>query len=355
MVSSCALYYPTIDIYDEAWLKNAYLLWDGIRTIVPQSLEGKAYHNNTSRFLEGEGYLQPILVNPSEPVVRNLVSKVKRYAKSKEGIACLNQEVSFNDDSNPYSDDRAAFYLHSEKLPLVIQEMLEDKVGSDGWARVSGNFANFYMTLLANNIANRKSLTLLTDTPTLANLTTKYSENSVKSYLRDDVSASATCQSMLIRMIIDGIKIDPLTSIYDLKSFKDHHRDELNNFRNGLDEITSLNVPDGIDYEGMIQAVSDIYERKVKLAYNDLKAALKGARINFLSDVSSLLYTGITTVVLDTIMNMSKPLKLLTGAGIFVAAMSIKDYTNKCDIKRTSKMSYLLSIDKELGIKRMKS
>ena len=349
MVSSCALYYPTIDISDEAWLKNAYLFWDGIRTIVPQSLEGKAYHNNTSQFLEGEGYLQPILVNPSEPVVRNLVSKVKRYAKSKEGIACLNQEVSFNNDSNPYSDDRAAFYLHSEKLPLVRQEMLEDKVGNDGWARVSGNFANFYMTLLANDIANRKSLTLLTDTPTLANLTTKYSENSVKPYLMVGVSASATCQSMLIRIIIDGIKIDPLTSIYDLKSFKDHHRDELNNFRNGLDEISNLNVPDGIDYEGMAQAVGDIYERKVKLAYNDLKAALKGARINFLSDVSSLLYTGITTVVLDTLTNLSKPMQLLTGAGIYVAAKSIRDYTNKRNIKKTSKMSYLLSIEKYLN------
>ena len=108
-------------------------------------------------------------------------------------------------------------------------------------------------------------------------------------------------------------------------------------------------VPDGIDYEGMIQAVGNIYERKVNLAYNDLKAALKGARINFLSDVSSLLYTGITTVVLDTITNLSKPMQLLTGAGVFVAAKCIKDFTNKRNIKRTSKISYLLSIDNKLG------
>ena len=348
MVSSCALYYPTIDISDEAWLKNAYLFWDGIRTIVPQSLEEKAYRNYTTQFLEGEGYLQPILVKPSEPVVRNMVSKVKKYAKSREGIACLNQKVSCNDDTNPYSDDRAVFYLHSEKLPSLVQEMLEDKVGNDGWARVSGNFANFYMTLLANDIANRKSLTLLTGTPTLANLTTKCNEDSLKLRI-GGMSASSTCHSMLIRMIIDGIKIDPLTSLYDLKSFKDHHRDELNNFRNGLDEITNLNVPDCIDYEGMVQTVDDIYERKVVSAYNDLKAALNGARINFLSDASSLLYTGITTVVLDSLANLSKPVQLLTGAGIFVAAKCIKDYTNKRNIKRTSKMSYLLSIDKELG------
>lgn len=350
MVSSCALYYPTIDIYDEAWLKNAYLFWDGIRTIVPLSLARQAYRNRSTQFLEGEGYLQPILVNPSEPVVRNLVSKVKRYAKSKEGIACLNQEAFFNGESNPYSDDRAAFYLHSEKLPLVIQEMLEDKVGKDGWARVSENFANFYMTLLANDIASRKSLTLLTDYSTLAGLTTKCIEDSVKrQFTVASMPPSATCQSLLIKMIIDGIRIDPNTSFIDLRSFKKHHRDELNNFRSGLDEITSMSVPDGIDYDGMVQTVSDIYERKIRLPYNDLKAALRGAHINFLTDISSLAYTGITTKVLGVITNLSAPMQLLVGTGIYVAVECIKNYANECNLKRTSKMSYLLSIDNELG------
>lgn len=132
MVSSCALYYPTIDINDETWLKSAYLIWDGIRTIVPQSLDGRAYHNHTSQFLEEEGYLQPILVNPSESVVKNLVSKVKKYAQSEEGIACLNSVIPNNSHRNPYSDDRAAFYLHSEKLPHEIQEILKDKIGDEG-------------------------------------------------------------------------------------------------------------------------------------------------------------------------------------------------------------------------------
>jgi len=35
---SKALYYPTIDISDEGWLKTAYLFWDGVRTIVPESI-----------------------------------------------------------------------------------------------------------------------------------------------------------------------------------------------------------------------------------------------------------------------------------------------------------------------------
>jgi len=350
MVSSCALYYPTIDIYDETWLKNAYLIWDGIRTIVPLSLEGMAYHNHTSQFLEDEGYLQPILVNPSESVVKNLVRKVKKYAQSEEGIACLNSVIPNNSHRNPYSDDRAAFYLHSEKLPYEIQEILKDKIGDEGWIRVSENFANFYMTLLANDIASRKSLALLTDYSTLAGLTTKCIENSVTpKFTVASMPPSATCQNLLIKMVIDGIRIDPKTSFQDLRSFKNHHRDELCNFRNGLDEITSMSVPDGIDYDGMVQTVSDIYERKIRLPYNDLKAALKGAHINFLTDISSLAYTGITTKVLGVITNLSAPMQLLVGTGIYVAVGCIKNYANKCNLKRTSKMSYLLSIDNELG------
>lgn len=286
------------------------MFWDGIRTIVQQSLARQAYRNRSTQYLEDEGYLQPILVNPSESIVRNLVSKVKKYAQSEEGIACLSSVIPNNSHRNPYSDDRAAFYLHSEKLPYEIQEILKDKIGEEGWIRVNENFANFYMTLLANDIASRKSLALLTGSSTLAGLTTKCIEDSVKSqFTAAGMSPSATCQSMLIKMVIDGIRIDPKTSFQDLRSFKNHHRDELNNFRNGFDEITSMKVPDGIDYDGMVQTVrDDIYERKVKLSYNDLRAALKGARINFLNDISSLCYTSISTVFLDTLTNLSKPM-----------------------------------------------
>ena len=34
-----ALYYPTIDIQNEAWLKSAALFWDRIETIVSESEE----------------------------------------------------------------------------------------------------------------------------------------------------------------------------------------------------------------------------------------------------------------------------------------------------------------------------
>lgn len=351
MVSSKALYYPSIDIRDEEWLKTAYLFWDEINTIVPTSLEGRAYKNNTTRYLEDEGYLRPYFVKPESAVVRNLVDKVKSFAKTEEGKACLNQVAPDNVHHNPYMDERSQFYLHKEKLPFEIQQLIGDKLGEDGWARVSDNFADYYMTILANAIASQKSMTLLTDATPLANLTTKCSEEAAHRSLSATGSTSSitsVSQSLLVKMIMDGIKINPLTSFQDLKIFKDYHRSELDNFRNGLDEITSLNMPDGIDYEGMVQCVKDIYDRKVLLAYNDLKAALSGSRISFLNDVSSICYSGITTTVLDTMTNLSGPQKLLVGAGVFLTANIIKEYNNRNILKRASKMSYLLSIKNKL-------
>ena len=350
MVSSKALYYPTIDIHDEEWIKTAYLFWDEIRTIVPVSMKGMAYNNYTTQYLEDEGFLTPFYVRPESAIVKDLVSKVKKYAETTEGKACLNQAVPYDVLYNPYSDERSEFYLHHEKLPLEIQELVGDKLGDDGWARVSDNFANYYMTLLANSIASQKSLSLITGSAPLANLTTKYSEDTsqhIYSHIRNNAS-SMLCQTLLVTMVMDGIKINPLTSIQDLKAFKQRHKDELNNFRNGLDEITSFNTPDDIDLDGMTQYLKDIYDRKMLLAYNDLKASLRGSRINYLTEISSLCYTGITTTFLDGLTNMSTPQQLLSGLGIYLAVKGIKEQRNKKMAKRTNKMSYLLSINNEL-------
>lgn len=351
MISSKALYYPSIDIHDEEWLKTAYLFWDEIKTIVPSSMEGRAYNNNTTQYLEGEGYLRPFFIRPESDIVKNLVNNVKRFAETEEGKTCLNQVAPDNVLHNPYMDERSQFYLHIEKLPFEIQQLIGDKLGEDGWARVSDNFADYYMTLLANAIASQKSMTLLTDARPLANLTTKCCEEAARGSFSTAGSTSpiaGVSQSLLVKMIIDGIKINPLTSFQDLKVFKDHHSSELDNFRNALDEITSLNLPDGIDYKGMVQCVKDIYDRKVLLAYNDLKAALKGSRISFLTDISSICYSGMTTTTLNAVINLTGPQKLLVGAGVFLTANIIKEYNNSKILKRTSKMSYLLSIKNEL-------
>ncbi len=344
---SRALYYPSIDISNEEWLKTAYLFWEEIDTIVPESLAGRSYNNYSTQYLADEGFLRPLIVRPDSALVNGLVDIVKRYASTEEGMTCLGQMTPIN--CNPYSDVRSEFYLHKEKLPYVVQELVADRIGDDGWVRVSNNFADYYMTLLANTIANKHSYALLTDSREMSSLSSRFKEDyGGRIFFSSGLSSERTIQRMLVSMIIDGIKIDPLTSFEDLRLFKDSHRDELKRFRSGLDEMTNISVPEGISLEGMERLIKEVYENKVVLAIEDLKFSLKGAHINFAQELSSISYSGITTTLLDMTTNLSAPVTLSIGAGVYFVMRCLATYHGKAEIRKKNSMSYLLSINEHL-------
>ena len=344
MLPSRALFYPTIDITDEDWLKTAYLFWDELSTIVPESLSGRAYKNITTQFLEEEGFLTPVLVNPDSEIVKGLVKTVKRYARTKEGKLCLGQRTnSFS--SNPYSDLGSEFYLHHEKLPLEIQELVGSRIDEDGWISVSDNFSSFYMTLLADEIANERAMSLLTSSPCLEKLTTRFNKDSVDwSCHRND--SPEIGQRMLIKMIIDGIRISPLVSFGELSAFKQHHRDELNRFRAGYSELSDMKLPIEATIDVIKHIVKECYQCKVLQPLEDLKASLQGSRISFVTTAASLACTGIT--VIDSFPALSNPIRFAIGAGLFFSIKGINEYWERRKIMQSSSVSYLLSIDNEL-------
>lgn len=346
-----ALYYPSIDIADEEWLKTAYLFWDKIFTITPESMVGRAYNNYMTQYLEGEGFLRPISVNPDSPVVKGLVKDVKSFARTEEGMACLNQKLPDDIYSNPYDDARSEFYLHHEKLAFEIQELVGDRIGEDGWARVSNNFANYYMTLLANRIANQQSMSLVTSSSLCDNFSNSVS---VKEYRRPfslaHIGAESIGKCMLTKMIIDGIIINPLTSIEDLRCFKERHIQELRNFRVGLEELSQMDLPSDITLEGIEQMARYIYENKVMTAYQDLKDSLKGAGIHFtMGGVAAIVFTDISTSFNELLKGSAEPVRLAIGAGAILAYKGYQTVKDIQGLKRNNKMSYLLSIDRELG------
>ena len=79
-----ALYYPTIDIHNEVWLKSAALFWDRIKTIVPES-EENPYRRRSTRYLQDEGILFAHRVNPYSEEVKGLEEDVLKYIDTSEG------------------------------------------------------------------------------------------------------------------------------------------------------------------------------------------------------------------------------------------------------------------------------
>ena len=111
-----ALYYPTIDILNEEWLKTAVLFWDEICTIVPESISNP-YRENTTQYLYDEGLLTPISINPDSRIVEEISADAVNYLNTNEGFQCLTR-------NNQHS------VIHRDKLPRDIRDRKSTRLNS---------------------------------------------------------------------------------------------------------------------------------------------------------------------------------------------------------------------------------
>ncbi len=156
---SRALYYPTIDIRNERWLKSAALFWDSIETIVPQSKVENPYENSIARTLYENNILRPHIVNPWCDDVAVLEDDVRRFIGSSEGKKLLHKRVYISSIANRREGIRESrrqfleewgvklrqqyddIYIHADKLPQFLQEDLRRFRDPDGFIlRIGGRF-----------------------------------------------------------------------------------------------------------------------------------------------------------------------------------------------------------------------
>jgi len=345
-----ALYYPTIDIRDEDWLRTAILFWDEINTIVPSSIDSP-YQNNSTQYLSDQGILRPIRVNPDSEFIEELTMDTINYLDSSEGYQLLTQGKNIQDDVDEI------FRIHREKLPYLIRNKLENVLThNNGWIQVNTNFAIFYMTLLANKVCEKKSIALLSDNSLIANLTDKVRlDNQFPISARDfrywsmdsttnDQKRIYLAQGLLTNLIIDGVKLSGTTTLEDIVNFKKQHRDELGLFRTTVASLTQ-SVSRDATYEAMRQQVEDIYKDEFLPAYNNFKKALTGSGIKWVSEnfmKLSLISTGATGLPM-ALLGLSLPHALLAGAGISLIASIVSYNEDKKEKLRANPYSYLLA------------
>ena len=365
-----ALYYPTIDITNEDWLKTAVLFWDEINTIVPESVDNP-YREVSTQYLSDEGILQPLRVNPEMDLVENLTNETFDYLNTNEGFQLLTQGQgdfsAIHREKLPYEIDRA-FRIHNEKLPYLIREIIEEKLDSrlcmnrkycfsdKDWLYVDFNFANFYMTLLANKLSEINSISLLTDNSFSSNLADKARLNNQVVISRNKVFRNRTnerpinlTQGLLTNLIVESVKINPTTSLEKILDFKRHHRDELGIFRTNITKL-SQNTSKEKPIEAIKQEIQDIYKDEFVPAYNNFKKALNGYGIKWVADTFmkvAVISTG-TTAFLPTMLGLAAPQALFAGAGISLTASLVSYNSDKRKIIRENPYSYLLAINNEL-------
>jgi len=354
-----ALYYPTIDILNEDWLKTAVLFWDEINTIVPNSIENP-YQQNTTQYLADEGILKPLRVHPELDMVEDLTKDTLNYLNTNEGFQLLTQRqgghATIHRDKLPRDVGRL-FDIHPEKFPHEIRYMLRESLTRDGWFRVGSDFAIFYMTLLANIICDRNSIALLTDNALTSNLTDKVRlGNQIAIQGRDydfhhhrHQEYIHLSQGLLTNLIIEGVKIKSSSSLEDIVKFKNRHRDELGLFRTNIAKLTQ-NVSKEKNLEAIRQEVDDIYRDEFLPSYNNFKKALSGSGIKWVSDnfmKVSVISTSATALPM-ALLGLALPQALIAGAGVSLITSLISYNEDKKEKLRTNPYSYLLAVDRQV-------
>jgi hypothetical protein len=353
-----ALFYPTIDIRNEDWLKNAVLFWDEINTIVPSSI-ANPYQENTTQYLSDEGILKPMPVSPDIDFIEELTSDTLNYLNTNEGFQLLTQGRGRNSiihrDKLPRDVSRL-FDIHPEKFPYEIQHHLRRSMTDEGWFRVDSNFAIFYMTLLANKICEQKSIALLTDnslTSNLSDLVRLDNQIAIKGrdydfprHMRNEKYIHLA-SGLLTNLIIKGIKVSKASTLEDVVNFKKRHRDELGLFRTNIAKLTK-DVAKDTTLEALKQQVEDIYNDEFLPSYNNFKNALDGSGIKWVSDnfmKVSVISTGATALPM-ALLGLALPQALLAGAGVSIISSLISYNEDKKEKLRTNPYSYLLAVDK---------
>lgn len=358
MAYTKALFYPTIDIKNENWLKTAILFWDEINTIVPASINNP-YKERATQYLFDEGILKPIHVNPEKDYIKDLTNDTISYLDTTEGFQLLTEgrgrSTTIHRDKLP-RDISHLFDLHPEKLSSEIRSMVRHTITEDGLFRVDSNFAYFYMTLLANKICEHHAIAPLTDNSLTSNLSDLIRLNNQVAITRHDrlhydhsfrrEHYIDLAQGLLINTVIEGISISELTSLDDVIKFKRKYQDELGLFRTNIENLTK-DIPTDATLIQIRQKVEDVYKNQFEPGYNALKKSLKDARIKWIPNFLkvSLVSTSATSIPI-VLLGLSMPHALLSAGSISMISSVVSYNVDKRERLRNNPYSYLLTINK---------
>lgn len=345
MEFSKALYYPSIDIDDERWLKSAVLFWNEINTIVPKAINNP-YNNYSTQYLYDEEIIKPIYVNNENKYVMEVSSNFIKFLNSDEGWNLLK-------NSSEITGDEAI--LHKHKMAYYLLEKLErQKFDEDGFYHLDSALVSYYMTLLANSISEDKSLALVSNNLVNSKLTdTIRYDNNIQNrnrynYYDEYVDYDFIKQGLLTNIVIKNICIEETTSLEDIVSFRRHYSDELARFRVNLAKLVSP-IEDIYSLDALSERLNTIYTDEFLPAYNDLQFALNSYNIKwFFDNISKLSIFSVSTTALPVMLGVDVPQALLIGTGVSAVSSAVAYNIKKRENLRKNPYTYLLKINSEL-------
>lgn len=153
------LYYPTINIQDSAWLRNAVLYWDEVSSIVPY----EDYPNFSPEvlFLQRSGvykavYPQKLFSSEfAEDFCNSIVKRIAAYEARTVNNENTNSRVRVH--KNKVYAPALHELIHYRKLPPQLLGYFENKryindYNVDGWMEIDSKIAQIYMREASNPV-----------------------------------------------------------------------------------------------------------------------------------------------------------------------------------------------------------
>ena len=256
---------------------------------------------------------------------------------------------AFNDEkrreylSGIYRD----FYIHVEKLPMMLRGRLEGHINENGYVWASKGFMSFYMTLLANRICQNNRLALLTDRVNQNNLSNKILiEGLAPEGQRSRVQKIT--RGMMYQIVMDDIKIAPNTRMETIVQYKKDRRHELALFRAEMDRLTAFDI-DGMDVKDIEHEIWSIYMKQVKPAMDGIKATLKDSGINWWSGLGTCVFNGLLPAVLGFGADMKTNIAIGASECIGLALTTVPYVRKRMELSG-SPYSYLIKMDKKFNV-----
>jgi len=369
MAFTRALYYPSIDIQDVGWLKNAVLYWEEIQTIVPASIR-TPYQSRVAQVLAERKILIPLHVEADMIEIAELTEDVEKYlsfqkmeeerkTRTIRKFSTYHSKASLEEvQSLDKHTSRERFsQLHPEKFSYEISSKMQNAL-LDDWFVVDNRFADFYMTLLATRLSERQRIGLLTNSaayyelPALASINTVIpaslgEENSSMPKRYNSNKEHSLTQGTLVNLMLKNIKIDERTPIEKILNFKEQHKDELGRFRKEIDRLTktildaqtALQSPQQLRYQ-----IEDTYYNYVLPAMGDLEEGLRDSDVKWMTgNVLKIVFsTTASAAPLLHSLGLSSQLTPIIGGCIWVGTSAIQYSRLRNQQRRNSPFSYLL-------------
>jgi hypothetical protein len=192
--SSEVLYYPSIEFYDESWLKGALCHWDKVYRIVPSS-----YHPHDSDEVKeaaDAGLIESITLTQGD-----LTDAADSFIRFWEETPFV--PAGFEG----YEEE--PIRLHPEKVDERIRGQLAalaERIDHDGFLSLSKEVANSYMLFLSESVSRRRGIPKLTDDADMFTVMAYFVhdgnfDEAVYSEERDEVIAALTLASIVPRNI----------------------------------------------------------------------------------------------------------------------------------------------------------